>query len=122
MWGQIGNLSAGWRKPTRSRIGLISFTTTPWDMCLSGSLKVGGRIANPEIGKQWPVKPAISRDEAVRLHLCMGANNKVGKDPGSLPSLLPVRTPRPAGKKQRIPTRSFHPKISSLSASREYRP
>jgi hypothetical protein len=39
----------------------------------------------------------------------VGANNKVGKDPGSFPSLFSVRAPDPAREEQGVTIRSFHP-------------
>ena len=70
------------------------------------TLKIGGGIEYLKVGKHRSIKPAVSRDELVRPNLGVSANNKVGQNPVSPASLLPVY---PAGKEQRLAVRGFNP-------------
>jgi hypothetical protein len=52
--------------------------------------------------KELPIKTAISGEQARGLLLSVSADQKIRKNSGPLPSLLPIRPPCPAREKMRL--------------------
>ena len=75
-----------------------------------------GGIVEVQRRKEFPIE-AVTRKQARGLSLGVSANQKIRRDSGSLPSLLPIRPPSTAREEMRFPRQGLYTDLVAFEES-----